>query len=132
MPEAADADDDRDRVARQPRPTSLDGVASGHAGIGQRRRIDRIDIPELHEVACRNHDLLGHAAVAGDAWNRGRGLAAQVVLASPARRATAAPDELVDSDGGSDRRRPYRGAQLDDLAHDLVPERDRRLRPTGA
>ena len=110
----------------------LDCVQSGQARVRQRRGLDGIEAAECHQVAGRDDHLLGHAAVRGDADRSGHDVAAQVVLRLVARRARAAPEQLVHGD-----ERPPTGGMdalsaVDHLADDLVPERHGELQPATA
>ena len=73
----------------------LHRVQGGQARIGQRRGLDGIEAAECHQVAGRDDHLLGHAAVRRDADRSGHDVAAHVVLRRGARRARAAPEQLV-------------------------------------
>jgi hypothetical protein len=130
--EPADADHDRRRVRRQPRPAALHRVQRGHAGVRQRRGRDRIDGAQRHQVSRRHDDELRHAAVARDARNLGRQLATEIILAAPTGAARAAADELVHRDLRAQRLTANRRSHPDDLTHDLVPERHRKRRRARA
>ena len=130
--ETADAHDHGGRSRLEDPAPVLDRVQSGQARVRQRRGLDGIEAAERHQVAGRDDHLLGHAAVRRDADRAGHDVAAQVVLRLRARRARAAPEELVHR-----HERPPTGgvdalAVLDHLADDLVPEGHGQLQPATA
>jgi len=107
-------------------------VQRGHAGVGQRRGVDGIDVAERHEVAGRDDDVVGHAAVARDADRTGGDVPADVVSPARARLAPTAAEQLVDGHDGRPLQCRHALAERRDLAHDLVAERDRQREPGAA
>ena len=87
--EAADADDHRARARDELVERELDRVVGRQRGVGQRRRVAGIEIPERHEQPwVGDEHVLGHAAVAAEA-TAGRARAApRARTGSPARSGT--------------------------------------------
>ena len=109
----------------------LDRVVGRQRGVGQRRRVARIEIPERHEQPrVGDEHVLGHAAVAAEAA-AGRAelrrALAQGLQPGPARAAAPAAPRPVDRDGLADLPALHARAERLDPAGVLVPERERQL-----
>ena len=132
MAEAPDAHDHGGGSRLEDSAALLYGVKGGQARIRQRRGLDGIEAAECHQVAGRDDHLLGHAAVRRDADRSGHDVAAHVVLRLDARRARAAPEQLVHGDEGPPTGGMDALSAVDHLADDLVPEGHRELQPAAA
>ena len=132
MAQAADPDDDGRRPGLEQRPRALDGVQRRHPGVGQGRGVHRIDVAQGHDVARRDDDVVGHAAVARDSDGSRDDVPAHVVVSARARDAPAATQQLVDRHDGPATRDRHALAERHDLAHGLVAERHRQREPVAA
>ena len=126
MAEAARSDDDRDRSRHKGGQTRLDGVVGREARVGQGHVLDRVEIPQRHEVAfvVDEHELSHRARCAETGWDDvALGCHVAVVLvALGARRADSAPPRPVDGDRLAHRHGGHPGSDLGDDAGAFVTE----------
>ncbi len=129
MTQAADADHRARRAGPQERARAIDRVVGRDAGIGQRCRIDRIEIAERNEIlACRYQQILGHAAIGTETAAAQGALVHAVVLFTREAHATpSAAPRAVDRDALADLDAARAAPSASTRSGVLVAEREGRL-----
>ena len=129
MPEPADPDHDGEGPRPEHGPRPLDGGVRREPGVGERRRLDRVEVTQRDEVARVRHDhQRRHAAVGSDARRRRAGSEGALAVAlepTHAPRAAATAPRPVDRDRLADLDGADAFAHGGDPARVLVPERER-------